>query len=456
MNLKQKLSQLLPKAPPAERPTDTIHVLPSGSGYRDHQNTMKRIEERLRQIPPGDVKIPFDILENWQKHSMPKGKSYEKVTRRNPTDSHGCIQLNLSQERKADLLAPLVNESRLEGFSLQDALFLDIEATGLSHGTGTFAFMIGLGHFEKEGSFVVRQLVLKDPSEELPFLQRFKQILDKAKYLVSFNGKSYDLSVLQTRLILHRLYSPEESEIKLTPHLDLLHIHRTLWKGVLPDCRLQTLERELLHFHREDDVPGEMVPSLYFHFLATNDARALLPVLEHNEFDMVSMAALVANLLHLVAQPNLIPDDNVVAALGDLYLKRGNPHDAILLLEKAISGTLQQEILRKAFQSNIKAHKRMGRHTRLYPVIQEYVDRFPADQIAWTELAMHYEHRMKDYPKALECAEMSASLIKPGPGPDRDAVEKRLKRLERWRAAPHSRQGGSQPSNGSARAQRKP
>jgi uncharacterized protein len=170
---------------------------------------------------------------------------------------------------------------------LRRPLFLDTETTGLSGGTGTVAFLVGLAWREADGLTLV-QYFLCDFNQESALLWAVGQCVRHAGVLVSYNGRSFDWPLLQTRLVLKRTAWPSP------PHLDLLSLARRIFKPRLPDCALQTIEEAVLDLHRADDLPGSLIPSRYFAWLRGGDPRALEPVFTHNRQDVLSMALLLA------------------------------------------------------------------------------------------------------------------------------------------------------------------
>ncbi len=260
-------------------------------------------------------------------------------------------------------LALILRDERLSGFSMDQALYLDIEATGLSHGAGTMAFLIGTAYFEDQ-DLVLEQLFVGDPSEEMAALSHFRALLDRFPYLVSFNGKSYDLSVLQSRLILNRLLTDTEGSIKLRPHLDLLHTARQAYRGVFENTRLQTLEQHVLHSDpalRENDLPGSLVPAVYFHYLRTGVVPPLEGILTHNRLDVVSMVELTRHLLPLLADPPPDTPGLVLMNLGRAALNRKLYERATTLIERAratpTAGTSVDQ--REACLALITAYRRL-------------------------------------------------------------------------------------------------
>jgi len=336
---------------------------------------------------------------------------------------HGTIALESCSNLASDRLVRLVGDPRLEGFHPNQALFLDIEATGLDHGAGTCAFLVGLGYFRGE-DFIVEQLFLRNFDEEMALLQLLTDRVEEFPFLVSFNGKSYDLTVLQSRLILHRFYTRGECELKLHPHLDLLHLSRNLYKACWSNTRLQTLERERLGFSRQDDIPGSLVPSMWYHFLRTGEVPPVKAVLDHNLWDVLSMVTLTSAVLRdgsPCSEGSIESQTNLAA----LLLRRGYPEDALTTLQRHNLAAFSSEIEQRARWINALANKQLGRWDDAVAALTALVASFPADIEGWVTLAMLQEHKLKTpgsaYDSALRAWEISRE----------PAIEKRLRRLER-------------------------
>ncbi len=172
--------------------------------------------------------------------------------------------------------------------SLEDFVFIDAETTGLSAASGTVAFLVGVG-FVADNCLTVTQFFLPDFPDEPAQLEAIAEIAGDRRHVVSFNGKCFDLPLLETRYAMQRLKSPFVGMF----HIDLLHCCRRFWRGRFDDSTLQTLERELLNLHRQDDTPGWMIPSLYFDYLRSGRAGPLAGVLLHNRLDIVTLLFLV-------------------------------------------------------------------------------------------------------------------------------------------------------------------
>jgi len=170
---------------------------------------------------------------------------------------------------------------------LRRPLFLDTETTGLSGGTGTVAFLVGLAWREADG-LTLAQYFLRDFNEENALLWAVGQCVNEAGVLVSYNGRCFDWPLLQTRLVMRRAAWPSP------PHVDLLTLARRIFRPRLSDCALLTIEQAVLDLHRADDLPGSMIPSRYFAWLRDGDPHVLDPVFSHNRQDVLSMALLLA------------------------------------------------------------------------------------------------------------------------------------------------------------------
>ena len=201
-------------------------------------------------------------------------------------------------------------------------VFLDLETTGLSGGAGTVPFIVGCGYFDI-GAFQVRQFLLTSFTGERALLEAVSQFVEDADLIVTYNGKTFDVPVMETRWLFHRMEMPLDG----VPHFDTLHVARRLWKWRQEEdgCRLTTLERALFDVRRIADVPGFEIPSRFFRFLRSGDPRPLEPVLEHNRLDLVSLAAVTARAARLVDDgADGCPDCSQALALGRVYERAGS------------------------------------------------------------------------------------------------------------------------------------
>ncbi len=301
-------------------------------------------------------------------------------------------------------------------------LFLDTETTGLAGGTGTYAFLVGTGSFEGE-TFVVTQYLMRDLDEEPGLLAALAPSIQRASAVVSFNGAGFDVPLLETRFVLGRHRWPD------VVHVDLLHAARRVWGRALQDCRLETLERAVLGVERENDVPGAFIPSIYFAYLRSRQARPLVRVLTHNRDDVLSLAALLAWLVDAHGREHLLPRE--LAGLGALWdgvdVERSMALYAAALAG-GLEGTLAQRVrLRLAWWE--KRQARWADACRLWEIATA-ADEF--DHRPWEELAKFHEHRDRDVSSArsvvLRALDRAAAAS--APPPIVAAFRYRLARLE--------------------------
>lgn len=228
-------------------------------------------------------------------------------------------------------------------------VFFDLETTGLSGGAGTQAFLVGCGCFDDDGGFAIRQFVLTSPRDEERLLGGVQGMLRRAGALVSFNGKSFDAPMLETRYLFHRL--PWRG--RQMPHIDVLHAARRFWgagsRGQVAaprgsvlrgesDCSLATLERHVLGAHRRGDVPGVEIPARYFQFVRSGDAGPLAAVCEHNRLDLLTLAALLSRLVHLArVGPAETTNAREALALGHVFARGGLEAQARAAFERSLT-----------------------------------------------------------------------------------------------------------------------
>ncbi len=295
-------------------------------------------------------------------------------------------------------------------------VFLDTETTGLSGGTGTCAFLIGVGTIEPDG-FRVRLFFMRDYDEEAAMLYALAEFLQWYDVLVTYNGKSYDAPLIETRYALRRQRNP----LDRLQHLDLLHGARSLWKLRLESCRLMKLEYEILGLERQGDLPGELIPYYYFDYLRTKQAFKLVPLFHHNVMDIVSLACLTGVVLPSFSDPEQAALAHGADLLGlARWLRRAGDHaTAATLYRKAIhAGMADQEMFAALWESAMTEKKR-GRHDEKLALLLDLAQaRNPYQMQAAAEAAKHFERVEKDFGRALEYARQAADA-------------KRIARLER-------------------------
>ena len=235
-------------------------------------------------------------------------------------DIHGNVVFE--KELRYESLSQFYGINELNTFQLQDFLFFDTETSGLSLGTGSIVFLFGGCYFTEKGLEVI-QIFLEDPSNEALFLANIDELIQAHKCLISYNGKSFDIPMIRTRMILNRM--PYTNLAK--DHIDLLHFARSLWKLRLESRRLSDIEKEIMDFERtEDEVPGWLVPQIYQDYLGTGDASPLKGVFYHNEKDIVSLAALFSHINKMVSDKSSLEKAETldIISIGSIYQRSGN------------------------------------------------------------------------------------------------------------------------------------
>ena len=327
-------------------------------------------------------------------------------------------------------------------------LFVDLETTGLAGGAGTYAFLVGCAWYQ-DGGLRVRQFFLSDFGAERVLLEAVGEVAAQCGAVVTFNGKSFDLPLIETRYLINRLQTPFTG----IPHVDMLHPARRLWRhderdgpgdaarvalkprSVEGSCRLTALEQTLCGFVREGDVPGFEIPSRYFHYVRTGDARGLAAVMEHNRLDLVSLAMLTARAAQLLDDgPASARTAREALGMGRLYERAGLIAEACAAFDRAAEHR-DADVATRA------------EAWRSYAVLSRRVRRFGEAASAWRRilslrgcppaiardaseaLAVHHEHRLRDLQAARSFALQSLSAQ--ATSSRREAAQHRLARLDR-------------------------
>lgn len=293
-------------------------------------------------------------------------------------------------------------------------LYFDTETTGLSGGTGTLAFLLGIAEV-RQGHVFITQVHLPAPGQERPMLEWLAGRIEASTLLISFNGRSFDWPLLKSRYVMNRLRPPPER-----PHVDLLHCARRVFRHQLPEFKLSALERRVLDVHRQCDIEGALIPAVWFDYLRTGRVAALAQVLTHNERDVRSMVDLVAWLVAAWEERHpVLP----AAALGlaSVAVRHGDDARALRFLERAIQGSVAQT----AWSLKAEIHRRSGDYRRSAEALQRALVGSKSPASLHLRLAKLYEHRLDDMDAARRHAELC------GPAEDVSSHTARRKRLLR-------------------------
>jgi hypothetical protein len=334
----------------------------------------------------------------------------------------------------SSLAAEVGNDTGLKASKIRRWGFVDIETTGLSGGAGTLGFLIGLGTFVK-GGFHLRQYFLRDPEEEAATLQLLRADLKNVEGLVTFNGRSFDLPVLESR---YTIAVRDRWRLSRRPHLDLLYPSRRLWSKTLSNCRLGTLERRVLEVERtEEDVPGELIPGMYLDYLRTGDASDMTRVIYHNAVDILSLVGLSSVILekHFDQDPSGLAGGEALA-VARWHEANGRMAEAETAYLAAVRGAPTDGLRAESLKHLTAMLKRQSRREQAVPSWIEWHAALPVDPSPCIELSMYYEWEAKDPAQALAWAETAMTVASKEPkGWRRDQrsaeIEHRINRLKR-------------------------
>jgi uncharacterized protein YprB with RNaseH-like and TPR domain len=295
----------------------------------------------------------------------------------------------------------------LDGACRGPFAFLDTETTGLAGGTGTYAFMVGVARFDERG-FDLAQFFMRDPSEEPALLAAVESYLQGCRAMVTFNGKAFDAPLLNARYTMQGLASP----LPGMPHLDLLPLARRLWRDRLPSRALGYLETSVLGAARtQDEVPGWMIPELYFDYLRSGDARPLAGVFYHNAMDVLSLGALFNLTGRFLEDPlgESIDENSDRVAIARLYDDLGRTDEAVVIYRNALERGLSENAFWETVERLSMLFRRIGDWPSAIELWRKAAD---AGQIyACVELAKYYEHRAVDLQAARTWTETAVQKL---------------------------------------------
>ena len=293
-------------------------------------------------------------------------------------------------------------------------LFLDTETTGLAGGTGTYAFLVGLAWWDA-GGLQVEQFFMRDFSEEHSLLHELSRRLAERPVLVTFNGKSFDWPLLESRFTMTRSITVP----KLATHLDLLHPARALWKLRLGSVRLVELERHVLDaprlgWRRDDDVSSALIPQFYFDYLRGGPMEPLAGVVRHNQMDLRGLAALFGKINALLSEPGAAEETESLDLFGlsRFLQRRGEPDRAHSACSQALEIGLPAEFLPKARRELALMAKRRGEHDRAAEIWHEIVADLQDGIYACEQLAIHFERHAKNLSRAAEFAQLGLAKLR--------------------------------------------
>jgi uncharacterized protein YprB with RNaseH-like and TPR domain len=371
---------------------------------------------------PNPVRYNVEQWLSGQEVHTPAGCHFESERLWERHRLHGTFEVSTLEDMAADLFDGIC-EGTVPAAPCTRWAFLDTETTGLAGGAGTYAFLIGVGRVTREG-FRVRQFFMRDLCEEASLLHRLAEHLAEFDVLVTYNGRTYDQPLLEGRYTMARARTP----FSRLPHVDLLFGARRLWKLRFDSCRLVELENQIFGLEREGDLPGEMIPYVYFDYLRTREAWRVAPILHHNANDILTLACLSAIVPLAFRDPVAAPLSHAAEMVGlARWLHRAERFDAALALyRRALAKGLRDDLLFRTMWEVAGLEKKLGNDTGAVEVYSELAaSRNPFRVAALEEIAKHYEHRERNPSMALEWTLTALQHD------DTPALHHRRKRLER-------------------------
>jgi len=326
-----------------------------------------------------------------------------------PNHKHGGLSVKSFGGRFRTASELLLPDGFRKPLDFGKIAFIDTETTGLG-GSGVCAFLVGIGYLSPDG-FVIEQFLMNDFPAEPDMLLKVCKKLEKFDVLSSYNGRTFDIPILDTRLLLNGI----RKKLSDRPHLDLLHSARRLWKHRLESCSLKSVEEHVLGHVREDDIDGWLIPETFFEYLRGSDRKLLDPILSHNLLDILSLACVAHSILWAVESPHesSLHHASDLYGLGTLFDQRRRTEEAVSCFERAIKLGLSGESLYRCSRSLSLARKRGGQWEEAVRLWEEGTGSDDTGHIifALEELAKFYEHRKRDLISARETCRRAITML---------------------------------------------
>jgi hypothetical protein len=376
-------------------------------------------------------KYPIETVLEGREVDTPLGQTFvvEKTYPFDPRQEDIPLKFTAS----LSTISAWIQNPAIASFEPKSFIFLDTETSGLAGGTGTYAFLIGIGKFVPDG-FHLSQYFMRDPIEEPAQLASVLGALEECKVLVTYNGKSFDVPLLNSRYISNG----EPAPLNSYAHIDLLHLARRLWRDRLASRTLGSIEENILNALRtEEDIPGWMVPSIYFDYLKSGDARPLSNVFYHNAMDILSLATLLNHISSILDDPHggIVEHGVDLIAMGRIFEDMREFDAAAQCFARGLEFNIPENIRGKAIQRWSFMEKRRNNieiSIQLWENAAEYEEIY-----AHVELAKVFEHRRRDFDQAIQWTEQALMIIQSPHFPELERriwvseLEHRLSRLMR-------------------------
>lgn len=380
------------------------HNLMTGAQWQQQQQEQEHLKKsgayEVGQCVPGEIVSDSETNKNG---------SFYLVRTEYPLDTQqGNVTLGDALSTVPELVALSACDDDLTEFDPARALFIDTETSGLAGGTGTVAFLVGVGYFDGD-VFRLEQCFMRDFDDEEPMLHYLDTLFRRADTVVSFNGKSFDIPLLRTRFLFNRI----PFRLETANHYDLVHAARRIWKLRINDCSLANVEKEVLGLHRQGDVPGSEIPQIWFDYLRTRDARDLKRVFYHHRMDILSLVSLTALLSQCLEAPEGEGLDYAEDRLSllRLHFRQKRYEDAAAHARKLMEQETDSAIRYQCLEMWALACKRLQQWKQMEEIWELMLCEYPSDILVRFELAKHHEHRTRNLLRALEICKETVQVV---------------------------------------------
>ncbi|MBN1273157.1 MAG: ribonuclease H-like domain-containing protein [Candidatus Aminicenantes bacterium] len=390
------------------------------------RDKLKRLIELTQQekkprhpqpVPEPQPREPFKFFEN----------QYNLETK------YGRVVISSGLDIPGDILACLAKDEAFKELDLSTALFLDLETTGLSGGTGTVPFLVGLGYY-RDDKFYVSGFFLGDLAEEEGMIEEMDRFFREMEFqsVVTYNGKAFDLPLLETRFILNR----RPFVLGGLPHLDFLFPARSLWSHKFESCRLYHLARELVGSFREEDIPSAEIPWRYHQYLFTGNYDLVEPIIYHNQEDILSLLAVVVLGASILARKDVenLGDALDLFGAGKIMEKLGDMEKTMDFFNQALKGGLPEELsllTMKKMSYVFKKNEDWDKAVFIWKKLTQEKKVSAGHLFSFRELAMYLEHREKNYEEARRIAEEGFVVSMETGSAFKEDFSRRMERLKR-------------------------
>ena len=415
--LRQKNETRLSSSPHLPNPSkdpQQDHI--TGTAPENHQESLSEAIARRRRRQQDTTMKPAVMLPVWGKSAdflggLTKSNEFGSYVYRRERNNQCFHNFNGYTAKMFSNITGLV--SLLHGCHANSetdhVVFLDTETTGLSGGTGTYAFLVGIGSWDGS-AFIVEQFFMHDFHEERAMLHALEERLKSVQVLITYNGKSFDIPLLKSRFTMARKDWPLTS----TLHLDLLYPARRIWRLRFGDCSLGNLEKRILGDERTGDIEGSLIPQIYFDYTRSGSPVGIRKILEHNFLDIVTLAKLswkVGEILHEKQKDRLSPEE--LFSVGNYFSRMGQLEAALDWNQEALRFPLQVDLRLKAMKSLAASYKSLKLYSHAVELWNTMIGESAGfDEDIYESLSVYYEHHEKDLGKALHLTDTALCNVR--------------------------------------------